>query len=138
MITTTVRVATEEDMPAIRELHGQIEGALGQHGKMDLPEVADPAVLEFFLSERDGQAVTGLYIEKCVEMCFVGMDPEGTAALREITARIFQQSAEAGVRFAHCLVPAEMAEAVGKHLEKSGFKATGFVHYRRPLQKEAN
>ena len=110
-------------MPAIRERHAEIEKLIGE--PLDLPEVGDPAILEYFLVEDDGKVVGGMYLEKSVRMCFIGISPKATAALRALEEQILLSSKEAGVRFVHCSISVAIpaADNISRHLRESGFDA---------------
>jgi hypothetical protein len=122
MKLTEVRIATPEDMPAIRDCHTQIEALVGE--SLDLPKVEDPAILEYFVAEKDGQVIGAMYLEKSVRMCFVGISAEASAAFRAHTDMILASSQAAGVRFVHCSIWKDLpeAEAISKQLDKSDFK----------------
>ena len=135
----TIRPAVAEDMAAIRELHGDIELALGK--EMDLPELftaqgeQNPHILVLYVVEEDGQITGGYYAEKAVEMCFFGLNPRATAVARQHQEALFQASRNAGVRFIHCQVPHDFP-SVGKHLEDSGFEDVGpkYRHFVKDLR----
>lgn len=116
-----VREATPEDMPAIRRCHGEIEAQVGE--SLDLLDVEDPATLGYFVVEEDGVVIGGVYFEKSIRQCHFGISPKATAALRSHQDEILEISKRAGVRFVHCDVfrTMEAADAIGKHLEQSGY-----------------
>ena len=134
MARGTIRQARPEDMPQIKELNGEIEMLLGvPMGSTDLPDVSDPAILDYVVVEKDGEAIGGEYQEKSIEYCQFGVHPEATAAIRERLDEVFRAARLAGIRFVHCHVPKQLDPQVGKHLMKSGFEPTDFVHYRLDL-----
>jgi hypothetical protein len=110
------------DMPAIERCHQEIEALVGQ--SLDLPKIDDPAILEYFVAEKDGEVIGAMYLEKSVRMCFVGVNPEATAAFRAETDFILASSKAAGVRFVHCEIWKDLpeAESISKQLNKSGFE----------------
>lgn len=116
-----VRSATPEDMQAIRECHAEIEAFAGE--KLDLPEVGDRAMLDYRVAMKDGKVIGAMYLEKSIRMCFVGTDPEATAAFRAEQKDILAASKEAGIRFIHCQVVANLpaTEDISRHLERAGF-----------------
>jgi hypothetical protein len=146
-----IRAAVPADMPRLRELHAITEAKVGM--KMDLPEVGDPAILSYWVVERDGVITTGWYEEKAIEHCQIGDDPEATAVIRDFQETLFEMARNKGARFIHCLVPPAMesrrgrwawrvllwfmtkaSRRVGRHLMKSGFQKTGLVHYNRQVR----
>jgi len=122
MKLSAVRIATPEDMPSIEQCHREIEALVGEG--LDLPKVDDPAILEYFVAEKDGQVIGAMYLEKSVRMCFVGTSAEATAAFRAETDFILASSRAAGVRFVHCSIWGSLPEAgsISKQLNKSGFE----------------
>jgi hypothetical protein len=118
-----VRIATPADALDIGQCHQEIEALVGQ--ELDLPTVGDPAILEYFVAEKDGQVIGALYLEKSVRMCFVGTSAEASAAFRAKTEMILASSGAAGVRFVHCSIWKDLpeAETISKQLAKSGFEA---------------
>lgn len=90
---------------------------------LDLPAVDDAAILEFYVVEKDGAIIGGMYLEKSVRQCHFGLSPEATAALLPIQDQVLASSKEAGVRFIHCQIPRNLPlfEQVSRHLEKAGY-----------------
>lgn len=121
MAEVAIRQATPEDWPGILKCHAQIEEKVGT--KLDLPELNDPAILVFEVAVCDGEIISFSYQEKAIEYCMGGTDPRGTAAFKARVPELFRGAKQIGIRFIHCAVPAE-CEAVGKHLEDSGFYST--------------
>jgi hypothetical protein len=138
-------------MPRIRELHAETEKRIGM--KMDLPEVGDRAILGYWVVERDGVMIKGWYEEMGIEHVEFGQDAEGTAEVRGFQEHVFQMAGDRGARVLHCLVPpaidsriarflfwclrriaSRASRRVGRHLQKSGFTMTGFMHYSRQLR----
>lgn len=121
-MSLTVRPATMADMPAIVKSHGEIEQALGQ--LLDLPDVDDPAMLGYWVVERDGEVIGGLYLEKSIRQCHFGLDPEATAELTKMQPQILASSKEAGCRFVHVSIYREMetAEDISRHLKSAGYE----------------
>lgn len=147
----SIRKATPEDMPRIRELHEQTEERIGM--KMDLPEVGDPAILNYWVIERNGEVVKASYEEKCIEHVEIGTDTLSTHEMWSERERFYEAARNKGARYIHCLVPPALdswigkllfraaafltsrtARRVGRMLEASGFKTTGMIHYNRRLR----
>lgn len=127
-----IRAATSADLPRIRELHQQLENQAAQ--KFDLPDIGDAALLGFWVVEKDGEIINGFYIEKLLEFCMIGSDPEGTAEIIKFQAERLAEAQKIGARYVHCNVPPDMEEAIYPHLEKNQFEATGLVHHQARLR----
>jgi hypothetical protein len=146
-----IREAFPEDMPRIRELQTETETRIGM--KMDLPEVGDTAILGYWVVERGGKIVRAFYEEKCIEHVEIGVDVQSVAEVRGFQQNVFSAAQAHGTRYLHCFVPPALdswlgrmlfrvirfltsgtAAKIGKHLTKSGFKKTGFIHYNRRLR----
>jgi len=121
-MSVTVRPATMADMEQIVRCHGEIEQAVGQ--LLDLPDVDDPAILAYWVVERDGQIIGGLYIEKSPRQCHFGLDPEATAALTAAQPEILKSSKEAGARFVHVSIYRDLPNAadISRHLKNAGYE----------------
>jgi hypothetical protein len=133
-----VRPATKADMPAIVKCHGEIEQAVGQ--LLDLPDVDDAAILDYWVVERDGEVIGGLYLEKSIRQCHFGTDPEATAALAQHEIEILAASRAAGVRFAHCSVFNDLptAENISRHLKALGYEPRpDLLDHMRDLRRTA-
>ena len=126
-----VRPALPEDWPAIQACHNEIEILLGM--KLDLPKFDDKTMASWWVAERDGVVTNFCYQEITIEHVHGGLDPRGTAALIAAKEKIYAPIKAAGTRFAHCMVPKEVDDQVGKHCQGAGFEPTGFVHYRMDL-----
>lgn len=111
-----------EDMLAIVRCHGQIEDSVGQ--LLDLPDVDDRAILGYWVVERDGQIIGGLYLEKSIRQCHFGLDPEATAELTKKQPEILAAAKEAGARFAHVSIWRDLptAEDLSRHLKNAGYE----------------
>lgn len=146
-----IRKATPEDMPRIRELHAQTEQLVGM--KMDLPEVGDSSLIDFWVVERDGRVMKFMYLEKCTEYVEGGIDPLSAQAVWRFREELFSIAARKGARYVHSLIPPALdgwtgkllfrfamfltsrtSRLIGWYLKETGFKKTGMVHYNRRLR----
>lgn len=109
-------------MAEIRRCHAEVEAVAGQ--ELDLPEVTDPAILAYYVVEKDGQIIGGLYLEKSIRQCHFGLSFEATKELQDHQADILASSKEAGVRFVHCSVYKDIptTEKISQHLDKAGYQ----------------
>lgn len=147
----SIRKATPEDMPRIRELHTQTEERIGM--KMDLPEVGDPSLIDFWVVERAGRVMKFMYLEKCTEYVEGGTDQRSMVDVWKFREDLFSLAGRKGVRYVHALIPPALDGWIGKllyralmfltsrtsrrigwYLNKTGFKKTGMVHYNRRLR----
>lgn len=96
--------------------------------KMDLPEIDDPAMLGFWVQERDGIVTRFFYIERALEFCTGGEDVEGIEELRQFQRCLVALMVKSKARVLHCHVPGQFPRT-GKHLEDSGFTWTGYEHF---------
>lgn len=146
-----IRAAVVEDMPRIRELHAETERRIGM--KMDLPECSDAAILGCWVVEREGVIVSGWYDEMCIEHVEFGSDAAARAEVRGFQEEVFEAVRQKGGRYLHTLVPPALdsglgralfrctvflmsgtARKIAKHLKKSGFEPSGFMHFSRKLR----
>lgn len=133
-----IRLAEERDVPRIRELHARIEERMEQ--KMDLPAIDDPAMLGFWVVEREGVVTQFFYIERALELCMGGEDPDGIDELREFQRYLVALMVKSKARVLHSHIPGQFPR-IGKHLEDSGFTWTGFEHFilglveKSPMEK---
>jgi hypothetical protein len=140
-VKNVIRPAAPEDMPRILPLHRQTERHVGM--EMDLPGVDDPAILGYWVVERDGVIVKAFYEEMCIEH----------VEIWGFQKTVFASASAKGCRYLHCFVPpaidgwlsrllfrglmfltSRTARRIGLYLKAAQFKKTGFIHYNRRLR----
>lgn len=127
------RAATKDDLPRVKELHGDLERMLGR--EFDLPDVSKRPVVMCMLAERDGKVIGGFYTEINVELCFFGTDPRVTAAVHRVSRPWINATRQAGARLMRCFVPKELADKIKKPLNKAGFQDVSekYSHFAQKL-----
>jgi len=113
-------------MPRIRQLHAQIEKRMG--ATMDLPDVKNPAILGYWVVQRNDRVVQFFYIERCLEICFGGADPQAMELVRRFQHEAVQIMLASKARVLHCHVPPQFT-APQQHLKETHFDATGYQHW---------
>ncbi|PSH02858.1 MAG: hypothetical protein CXZ00_15305 [Acidobacteria bacterium] len=117
-----IRPATAKDFPALEQLHRELEQKLGH--VMDLPAIDDPAILEWFVVEQEGEILDAFYFEKNIQQVRLGYNPAATAALQTLLPEIYMSCWNKGVRSLFICVPKGVGAAanIASHAELNGFE----------------
>ena len=111
------RAATKDDYPGIERCHHALEAKLGE--EMDLPAFAHPAILAWFVAEREGEIVQFSTLEGVVEFRMGGCDREALQEmLQSMGPEILANTRAMQTRFIHIPVPPSVEKQVARKLKK--------------------
>ena len=138
----TLRQATEQDWPAIQQLHREHQAAQGTD--YELPNLFGPAIAIALVGVEDpGTHGTGegairncIYVETIAELRFVGCDPKATAfGRREIEGLTYVLKLQ-GFRWLECFVPRQLKKMIQKPLRRAGFACVDreLAHFAKDLR----
>jgi hypothetical protein len=138
----TLRQATEQDWPAIQQLHREHQAAQGTN--YELPNLFGPAIAIALVGVEDpGPHGTGggairncIYVETIAELRFVGCDPKATAfGRREIEGLSYVLKLQ-GFRWLECFVPRQLKKMIQKPLRRAGFACVDreLAHFAKDLR----
>jgi hypothetical protein len=138
----TLRQATQQDWPAIQQLHREHQAAQGTN--YELPNLFGPAIAIALVGEEDpGAHGTGsgairncIYVETIAELRFVGCDPKATAfGRREIEGLSYVLKLQ-GFRWLECFVPRPLKKMIQKPLRRAGFDCVDreLAHFAKDLR----
>jgi hypothetical protein len=138
----TLRQATEQDWPAIQQLHREHQAAQGTN--YELPNLFGPAIAIALVGVEDpGPHGTGggairncIYVETIAELRFVGCDPKATAfGRREIEGLSYVLKLQ-GFRWLECFVPRQLKKMIQKPLQRAGFACVDreLAHFAKDLR----
>jgi hypothetical protein len=152
----TLRQATEQDWPAIQQLHREHQAAQGTN--YELPNLFGPAIAIALVGVEDpgphpgqhpgthgagGAGGTGggairncIYVETIAELRFVGCDPKATAfGRREIEGLSYVLKLQ-GFRWLECFVPRQLKKMIQKPLRRAGFACVDreLAHFAKDLR----
>jgi hypothetical protein len=138
----TLRQATQQDWPAIQQLHHEHQAAQGTN--YELPNLFGPAIAIALVGVEDpGTHGTGggairncIYVETIAELRFVGCDPKATAfGRREIEGLSYVLKLQ-GFRWLECFVPRQLKKMIQKPLQRAGFACVDreLAHFTKDLR----
>jgi hypothetical protein len=131
-----LREATDEDWPAIIQLH--IEHQAAQGTNYELPNLFAPQIAIALVGvDEEGTIHNCIYVETIAEMRFVGCDAKATAfSRREIDGLAYVLKLK-GLRWLECFVPRRLKKAIGKPLRRAGFTCVDreLAHFAKDLRE---
>lgn len=130
---TVWRVAVAEDFPGIQRCHHALEEKLGE--EMDLPAFTHPAILAWFVAERDGEIVQFSTVERLVEFRMGGEDREAMDLFLDTLAHdILRNTKAAGIRYLHVCVPPMVEKQIARKLKRLGIPRSPNALYAADLR----